>query len=184
MTLSFTIPPSFALDVAALRKDGFFAPDTGRWWRQQWKHGDLVVLDLRYRLVEAQGKPCAIRVKYFAKGDDFEYPISFEYTDCHFGGSRPWLVCPIRHSGKCCKRARILYFPLNGMLFGCRNCLGLSYVSQEFAKSPVYQAVLKPFRVASQLQTDALHARSERSLLRYFSDLKAHGELGDETGAK
>ncbi len=51
-------------------------------------------------------------------------------TACHFGGQRPWFVCPVYCNGRYCgRRAAILYGA--GELFACRRCYGLSYASQQ-----------------------------------------------------
>ena len=47
-----------------------------------------------------------------------------EWTDCHYGGSRPWFVCPRKGCGR---RAALLYWSSG---FACRKCLGLAYESQ------------------------------------------------------
>jgi hypothetical protein len=55
-------------------------------------------------------------------------PISL--TACHFGGQRPWFVCPVYCNGRYCgRRAAILYGA--GELFACRRCYDLSYASQQ-----------------------------------------------------
>ena len=47
-----------------------------------------------------------------------------DWTNCYFGGSRPWFICP---RGRCGRRAAILYWSSG---FACRRCLGLAYESQ------------------------------------------------------
>lgn len=177
MSRAFTVPPSYTLDVSALRKDGFFAPGIDRWWRQEWRRSDRVVLDIQYRRIEDDGVPTGIQVRYRAKGDQLDYVIRFAHTQCNYGGSRPWLVCPIGQSGKCPKRARILYFPLNGVLIGCRHCLGLDYVSQKLRKSPLYHTLLKPFRVFDAVEAVALRTNSEDALRRMVRDIAPLGDL-------
>ena len=55
---------------------------------------------------------------------DAAYTVDLEWTDCHYGGQRPWFQCPNR----CCgKRIAILYI---GDTIGCRQCQGLVYESQ------------------------------------------------------
>ena len=55
---------------------------------------------------------------------DEAYTVDLEWTDCHYGGQRPWFQCPNR----CCgKRVAILY--ISGSI-GCRQCQGLVYESQ------------------------------------------------------
>lgn len=61
-----------------------------------------------------------VRVKFWGK----DYELSVTWTDCHYGGQRPWFLCP------CC-RARVgkLYQrTLRGTL-ACRRCQQLTYVS-------------------------------------------------------
>lgn len=49
--------------------------------------------------------------------------IRFTWTACHYGGQRPWWLCP-----KCGRRVAILY---NGQgQYVCRHCLDLTYRSQ------------------------------------------------------
>ncbi|MCP4064571.1 MAG: hypothetical protein GY740_15150 [Gammaproteobacteria bacterium] len=50
--------------------------------------------------------------------------IKITRTHCHFGGTRPWFLCP---GDQCGRRVAILYGP-NSML--CRQCSGIAYQSQ------------------------------------------------------
>lgn len=50
--------------------------------------------------------------------------VSLEYTDCNFGGVRPWFRCP-----SCGDRRRKLYQPPQQDKFACRGCYGLGYRS-------------------------------------------------------
>jgi hypothetical protein len=50
--------------------------------------------------------------------------LPVDWTDCHYGGSRPWFTCPRRECGR---RVAALYW---GSGFACRHCLGLAYESQ------------------------------------------------------
>lgn len=49
--------------------------------------------------------------------------LALSWTPCHFGGSRPWLVCPG------CQTRRLRLHRRDGR-FRCRVCLGASYWSQ------------------------------------------------------
>lgn len=49
------------------------------------------------------------------------FPV--QWTHCHFGGWRPWLVC------LCGRRVAKLYY-FGGINLGCRPCAGLSFTSQ------------------------------------------------------
>ena len=61
-----------------------------------------------------------------------EYRVSIEWTPCHFGGKRPWFLCP---NLRCKRRVRILY---GGSIFACRTCHRLAYPSQR--ESPADRA--------------------------------------------
>lgn len=63
--------------------------------------------------------------------------ISIARTPCHFGGYRPWFLCPGDHCGK---RVAILYGP-HSML--CRHCLGMAYQSQ---REDQFQRMLRKLR--------------------------------------
>lgn len=55
----------------------------------------------------------------------FIRPLEIVWTECNYGGERPWLVCPILD---CRKRSAILYSHHDGV--ACRACAQLSYQSQ------------------------------------------------------
>jgi hypothetical protein len=53
---------------------------------------------------------------------DMNYPVSLDWTACHYGGRRPWFLCP------CCgRRVSVLY---GGKTFACRHCHNLAYDCQ------------------------------------------------------
>jgi hypothetical protein len=53
----------------------------------------------------------------------FQSVIEFDFTPCHFGGKRTWLICP-----KCNKRVAVVYISQLG--FSCRQCCDLTYLSR------------------------------------------------------
>ncbi|CEG55686.1 hypothetical protein [Legionella fallonii] len=53
-----------------------------------------------------------------------KYVVGLTWLDCHFGGQRPWFICPLKTCGR---RVAILY---GGPVFMCRHCLKLVYQSQ------------------------------------------------------
>jgi hypothetical protein len=61
---------------------------------------------------------------------DVSYLVPIEYTDCNFGGSRPWFRCP-PDAGGCNRRVRKLYLPIytDQDRFLCRECYDLGYSS-------------------------------------------------------
>ncbi|MCX6804628.1 MAG: hypothetical protein NT111_01240, partial [Patescibacteria group bacterium] len=59
----------------------------------------------------------------------FDYRVELSSTNCHFGGKRWWLICPLAVDGKLCnRRVRIIY--KSGSYFGCRACHNLCYSVQ------------------------------------------------------
>ena len=69
-----------------------------------------------------------LELRYIACSDqESRFPtqkIKLARTPCHFGGYRPWFLCP---GNQCGKRVAILYGP-HPML--CRHCWGIVYQSQ------------------------------------------------------
>jgi hypothetical protein len=58
--------------------------------------------------------------------------VPINWTACHFGGRRPWFVCPgFSDDQYCGRRVALLYG--TGELFACRHCYGLTYASQREA---------------------------------------------------
>jgi len=61
-----------------------------------------------------------VRVKFLGK--NYELPLT--WTDCHYGGQRPWFLCP------CCNaRVGKLHQRSLGGTLACRRCQQLTYVS-------------------------------------------------------
>ena len=52
------------------------------------------------------------------------YDVKLEWTDCNFGGSRPWFICPEKN---CSRRVEKLYRPPGEKYYFCRHCWDLTY---------------------------------------------------------
>ena len=113
-----------SIDARHWKREGLLTP--GMAFSFQWKRSgcelgamevqvepDSVILTYRYH-----------RPRSEAEGNAVRYPIYLEWTACHFGGERPWFLCPGRGCGR---RVAILYA---GPYFTCRKCLKLAYCSQ------------------------------------------------------
>jgi hypothetical protein len=79
--------------------------------------------------------------------EEVNQPVSLAFTRCHYGGKRPWFLCPGRACGK---RVAILY--LAGKYFRCRHCHGLSYYSQRYGRGD--RALLRARNIRSRLGGD------------------------------
>jgi hypothetical protein len=65
-----------------------------------------------------------IDLQYTMKGQTPScYPVYLSYTDCNYGGQRPWFLCPI------CGGRNAKLFLRNGR-FSCRSCHKLVYRTQ------------------------------------------------------
>ena len=59
-----------------------------------------------------------------------EQRVPITWTNCHFGGRRPWFTCCARVNARYCgRRVAVLYAA--GALFACRRCYNLAYESQQ-----------------------------------------------------
>ena len=56
--------------------------------------------------------------------------VPITWTDCHYGGRRPWFICAGNCDGQDCRRrVEVLYSA--GDYFACRRCCDLTYASQQ-----------------------------------------------------
>jgi hypothetical protein len=117
-----TTSGSYSIDIRQLFREGsHLLGQSTKWnWSVNGKPVASVGVLLNY------GDVC-ITYRHKIKKDywsDEAYTVDLEWTDCHYGGQRPWFQCPNRY---CSKRVAILYI---GDSIGCRQCRGLVYESQ------------------------------------------------------
>ena len=75
------------------------------------------------------------------------YRVWIRYTHPHFGGQRPWLICPALGCGR---RVAVLY--LAGRYTACRHCYRLAYSSQ--TESRWDRARRAADKIAARLEED------------------------------
>lgn len=110
------------IDVRRLHREGYLS--TGRSFGWQWTQGGAVQASIRVRVAVDH---VVLAYRQRTAGADWkeeEYPVRLTWTPCHFGGRRPWFLCPVRGCGR---RVAMLYC---GGIFACRYCHGLAYPSQ------------------------------------------------------
>lgn len=122
------------LDVYYLHKHGMLAP--GRVSDLSWSRNGERLASIG---IWAEGGRIILKYRTRPRGGDWEdkeYPITIEWTGCHFGGQRPWFLCP------CCgRRVAVLY---GGSIYACRHCHNLAYGCQrEAAHSRLLNRALK-----------------------------------------
>jgi hypothetical protein len=112
-------------DVLSLHRGGWLRP--GVTFISHWYVGGVEQSTIKGW---AESDRITVSYKHQYPGEDWEtlnYPILLDRTPCHYGGSRPWFVCPGRGCGR---RVAVLY---SGRLFLCRRCRQLAYESQREA---------------------------------------------------
>ena len=65
----------------------------------------------------------SVRLSYSINDCPRAQTVMLAYTACHYGGARPWFICPVRG-----ERVGVLY--LRAGRFACRHCQRLAYASQ------------------------------------------------------
>lgn len=96
--------------------------------------------DLNYSIIKYCSK------KEGSNSTNLDYFIRIFWMECHFGGKRPWFICPLK---KCGKRVAILY---GGPIFACRHCFNLAYCSQ---RETIYErAIRRMQKIKARLQWD------------------------------
>lgn len=73
---------------------------------------------------------------------EVSYCVPLEYTDCNFGGVRPWFRCPV-DAGGCDRRVGKLYRPPSRDRYLCRECYDLGYQSSRTSGDDLKQAELR-----------------------------------------
>jgi len=135
--------------------------------------------------VKPQSDALGLSYAHEAHGRAWQQDVAMENTPCHFGGSRPWLVCP-----DCGRRCGVLFMePTAG--FACVECSNLNYPStreepleRRFHKAHALRARLgwppgldmgqgtRP-RYMHKTTFDRLVTAYERSMGQALSSLKA-----------
>jgi hypothetical protein len=96
--------------------------------------------------------------------------VPITWTDCHFGGRRPWFICSVYRDGRYCgRRVAILYGA--GAYFACRRCHGLAYASQQ-------EAVRELVPLASRANASMCAGGIAEAGSPRVNTLRLHGRLG------
>jgi len=116
------------VDVWYLHREGLLTP--GHWFSLRWSRAGKETGSIAGSV---EGNHRLERVLFLYRhrrgpGNEWESvhePVSLDWTACHFGGARPWFICP---GAGCGRRVAILYG--EGRYFLCRHCYDLVYESQ------------------------------------------------------
>ena len=108
------------LDISQLKKRDCLKPGYTFTWRWTWTSGDSSSINITTR-------ENALELNYRVRnpGKDWQnrnQHIALTYTECNYGGTRPWFICP-----QCSRRVGVLY---SRGLFLCRHCSRVAYTSK------------------------------------------------------
>jgi hypothetical protein len=177
-----------SIDVRRWHRNGLLS--AGQHFTNSWTFGGLPA-----GTISVTTQADAVMLTYSThRGDAGWKPISqrvpVTWTDCKFGGRRPWFVCSGYTDGRHCgRRVAILYGA--GAYFACRHCYGLAYETQQqsarwrgFTKAQKIRMrldgsvnLLKPF----PQKPPRLHWRTYKRLHRAYAlakDRSLRGVLG------
>ena len=136
------------LDVRKIHRSGLLKPGGVFAW--QWTRdgettasinlrveADRVLLDYRNRSAHHNG----------GEWESMSYAVRLDWTPCHYGGRRPWWLCP---AVGCGRRVAVLH---GGRVFACRQCNRLTYRSQR--EAPDDRATRRANKLRNQLGWEA-----------------------------
>jgi len=109
------------LDVRLMQRNGWLTPN--RQGKLNWTRNDEPWGDINYRCYSDR---LELNYRYRENGSEWEsvsQRINLDKTGCHYGGGRPWFLCP-----RCNGRCALLY--CDGKYFFCRKCYQLTYETQ------------------------------------------------------
>lgn len=120
------------LDIRWLHRQGYLQPGARglvTWHVGEQQNGSVRVAMADGRLVVE----CHYRRLGADDWEDMRQVLTLDWTACHYGGQRPWFLCP-----GCQRRVAVLCGA--GQAFLCRHCYRLPYASQGEA---VYDRLLR-----------------------------------------
>ncbi len=132
-----------------LARSGFLSACRRASW--QWRYRD------RARAwIDIEGGRDQIILHYRVRsgGEDWqsvEQRVPIRWTQCRFGGQRPWFICDVRANGAYCGRTVAKLYSV-GRLFACRHCYRLGYAVQR--GGPMDRAHHRLARLHRKLRAD------------------------------
>ena len=121
----YSIDINYALQQGALRPCVYM---TMRWFTEDAWGGTETRAS-----IGVEGAPRGIKLHYTTtdyKGNEtkHDYSVPVVWTRCHFGGRRPYFICPgIVNGVTCMRRVAKLYKAPASAYFLCRHCHNLTY---------------------------------------------------------
>ncbi len=116
------------IDVRRWAREGWLTP--GATFTCSWSHNGAQTASILVGVPAGMSPPGELTLVYAERSNgspwrDVRERVALAWTPCHYGGQRPWFVCP----GLGCERRVALLYGA-GPLFLCRHCYQLVYRSQ------------------------------------------------------
>jgi hypothetical protein len=122
-----TVDACRSIDVNRLQREGCLRPGYSGGW--QWTRDGQRVASIQMRRDRDHVVLSYQTQQHGEEWQDIEQSTSIVWMPCHFGGARPYFVCPGIVNGIVCSR-RVVKLYGAGMYFLCRHCYRLAYASQ------------------------------------------------------
>ena len=130
-----------SVDVRHWQREGLLAPNQAFGW--SWLCNGKTVASIRVR---TEQKRIILTYHHRSGSEDWKeesYSVYLDWTTCHYGGERPWFLCPAEGCGR---RVAILYC---GGIFACRHCYKLAYTSQR--ETPNERSIRRADKIRKKL---------------------------------
>lgn len=105
------------IDVRELARREMLAGGSFTWRWTNTRTGELV------GAISITTWPGEARLHYLHDGQPVSDRVEIAPSACHYGGTRPWFLCP-----RCSRRVAVLF--LRSGRFKCRHCSQVAYASQ------------------------------------------------------
>lgn len=144
----YTVEDCLCLDIKKLSRARILTPGLLTIW--QWSNerydgskDTIKILTMSY------GIKLYYAIKNNMTGDEkfMDYIVYLTWTNCNYGGRRPWFLCP-----KCNRRVAILYS--KNYFFLCRYCHDLTYASCQESGDRYKELRRKIFKILNILRED------------------------------
>lgn len=104
------------IDIRYMNRNGMLEFGASTTWN--WSYGDKILEGIS---IDCWGNTLTLHQDNDPK--HIEQSILLTWTSCHYGGQRPWFLCPV-----CNRRAAILYMASASL--SCSKCQNITYYSR------------------------------------------------------
>jgi hypothetical protein len=116
-----------SLDVNRFHREGCL--NTGRVGNWVWSREGEEIARIGYRALDGALALDYRISRYGGEWETVSQSIRITKASCHYGGQRPYFICPATVSGRYCGR-RVGKLYLGAKYFVCRHCNNIAYSSQ------------------------------------------------------